>query len=331
MDSLTQIVLGIAVAEAVAGNTLKNRTFLYGAVLGTLPDLDVLVGKLLPDVQAVDIHRGISHSLLLFLLLSPLLGRWLVQLEKKRISFARATLLVFLCLFTHVILDVFTTWGTQVLWPLPERFALKTIFVIDPLYTLPLIIALLCVWRTTDTTKRLRYVKRGLLWSSTYLLLTVGLKLFALQQFEKALDSQQVSYTEIIVKPTALNTIVWNANVKVANGYLIGNYSLFDTQPITFTTYPSHPELEQTLLDVPDFKKLQRISEGWYIVTEEDGKLYFNDLRFGLLNRDPDAPIFVFRYEFQPYQNGLRAVEVKKENRNGKELLINIFKRMKGN
>ena len=74
MDSFTQIVLGIAVAEVCAGKELKNRTFLYGAILGTIPDLDVLIGLLLNPVDGVMIHRRISHSLFLFLFLSPLLG-----------------------------------------------------------------------------------------------------------------------------------------------------------------------------------------------------------------------------------------------------------------
>ena len=45
MDSLTQIALGIAVAEVCAGKKLKNKTFLYGAILGTLPDLDITMGQ----------------------------------------------------------------------------------------------------------------------------------------------------------------------------------------------------------------------------------------------------------------------------------------------
>ena len=74
MDSLTQIVLGIATAELVAGKKLQNKTFLYGAVLGTIPDLDILVGKFLSDVEGVAIHRGLSHSLLFFVFLSPVLN-----------------------------------------------------------------------------------------------------------------------------------------------------------------------------------------------------------------------------------------------------------------
>ena len=74
MDSFTQIALGIAIVEVCAGKKLKNKTFLYGTILGTIPDLDIVVGLFLNPVDAVLIHRGISHSLFLFLFLSPFLG-----------------------------------------------------------------------------------------------------------------------------------------------------------------------------------------------------------------------------------------------------------------
>lgn len=331
MDSLTQIVLGIAVAEVCAGKELKNRTFLYGAILGTLPDLDVVVGSFMNDVDGVSIHRGISHSLFLFLILSPIFGWLISKIEKNKISFKKASWMAFWGLFTHVLLDMFTSWGTQVLWPLETRFAFKTIFVIDPLYTIPLLISLIFVWRNKDALLRMKYVKRGLIISSSYLVLTVFVKLYALNQFEKALAKQSISYSEIIVKPTAFNIILWNANVATADAYLLSDFSLFDSQPISFKSYPKNETLELRLKENPDFKKLQKISEGWYLISEKENNLYFNDLRFGLLNDNPINPQFAFSYQFIKTDKGLIAVEVEKERRDGKALLRKIFKRLKGN
>ena len=128
MDSFTQIVLGIAFAEVGAGKELKNKVFLYGAILGTIPDLDIVVGSFMSPVDGVYIHRGISHSLFLFLFLSPIFGWLICKIENNKIQLKKATLMVFWCLLTHVLLDMFTSWGTQILWPLETRFALKTIF-----------------------------------------------------------------------------------------------------------------------------------------------------------------------------------------------------------
>ncbi|WP_326935767.1 metal-dependent hydrolase [Flavobacterium sp. PL11] len=331
MDSFTQIVLGIAVAEVCAGKQLKNKTFLYGAILGTLPDLDVLVGLLLNPVDAVLIHRGISHSLFLFLLISPLFGYIISKIEKGKINFFHATNMSFWVLFTHVLLDMFTSWGTQILWPLEHRFALKTIFVIDPLYTIPLIISLIMVGKTKNETFRYKYIKRGLLVSSSYLLLSCFIKLYILSQFEKALSKQGIQYAEIIVKPTAFNLILWNANIATTNHYLLADYSLFDTQPISFEAYSKNITLEKRLIGNSDFEKLKQASEGWYIISKKDNHLYFNDLRFGLLNDNPTSPQFAFSYQFIQSNSELKAIEVPKSKRDGKRLLQKIFTRVKGN
>ncbi|TDE53251.1 metal-dependent hydrolase [Flavobacterium sp. GT3P67] len=331
MDSLTQIVLGIAVAEVCVGKKLKNRTFLYGAILGTIPDLDVVIGLFLNPIDGIMIHRGISHSLILFLFLSPFLGWIISKIEKDKINFLGATSMVFWCLFTHVLLDMFTSWGTQILWPLNHRFALKTIFVIDPLYTIPLLLSLIMVWKTNKVLLRKKYIRRGLYISSAYLFLSCFIKLYALNQFEKALTKQGIQYSEIIVKPTAFNLILWNANIATSDKYLLGDYSLFDSQPISFTSYAKNTDLDRQLIGNSDFEKLKKVSEGWYIVSKQNETLYFNDLRFGLLNDNPKQPQFAFSYKFIQTDSELKAVEVTKEKRDGKRLLQKIFKRLKGN
>ena len=332
MDSLTQIVLGIATAELVAGKKLQNKTFLYGAILGTIPDLDIVVGKFLSDVEGLAIHRGLSHSLLFFVVLSPVLGWVISKIEKNRISLKSASLLVFCCLVTHVLLDLFTSWGTQVLWPLNHRIALKTIFVIDPLYTLPLLVSLIFVWKNVEYQIRRKNVIRGLVISSSYLLLTCLLKLFAVHQFEKALQYQNIAHQELIVKPTAFNCILWNANVSTTKGYYLADYSLFDSQQIRFIFYTKNRKLEEKLVNSTDFQQLKKISQGWYLVTEQNNRLYFNDLRFGLLNDYPKNPQFAFSYAFKKNSDGsITAYEVPKAKRDGKILLQKIFNRIKGN
>lgn len=331
MDSFTQIVLGIATAELVAGKQLKNKTILYGTLLGSLPDIDVWVGYFLDPVTAVSIHRGISHSLLLFLLLSPVLGKFISTIENNKIQFLQASKMVFWCLTTHVLLDVFTSWGTQIFWPLPDRIALKTIFVIDPLYTIPLFISLMICLRKREANVRKKIVLRGIILSTLYLAVSCGIKLFALQKFEKALQLQAINYSDLIVKPTAMNTILWNANVKTNEGYLIGDYSVFDTQPISFTKINNNWALEKELQNNPDFKHLQNISEGWYTISKNQKNLVFNDLRFGILNSHSATPQFVFSYEFKEVNGQLKAFERPKEKREGKKLLNNIWLRLKGN
>jgi len=145
MDSLTQVALGSAVGYAVLGNKIGRKAVLWGAILGTLPDLDVF----LPyggSVEAFTYHRSFSHSLLIHLLISPLIVWLILKIHAgMQIYKVRWFWLVFLSLSTHAILDSLTVYGTQLLWPFTEYpFAVSSVFIIDPAYTLPLLIGVIC-------------------------------------------------------------------------------------------------------------------------------------------------------------------------------------------
>ena len=71
MDSLTQLTFGAACGEAVLGKKIGRKALVWGAVLGTLPDLDVFI-PLGGPVNDFVYHRGFSHSLILLALLSPM-------------------------------------------------------------------------------------------------------------------------------------------------------------------------------------------------------------------------------------------------------------------
>ncbi len=78
MDSLSQIVLGAAVGEAILGKKIGNRAMVWGAVGGTIPDLDVVSNYFMSEVQSLAFHRGISHSISFSIVGAVLLG-WLVH------------------------------------------------------------------------------------------------------------------------------------------------------------------------------------------------------------------------------------------------------------
>ena len=176
MDSVTQIVLGAAVAQAVLGEKVGNKAMLYGAISGTIPDLDVLVKPFVDTVTALEWHRGFTHSILFSILFAPVFG-WLVSRWEKNASWKQWSWLFFFGFITHPLLDAHTTWGTQLFWPFDLRLAYKNIFVIDPLYTLPfLVFVILAMRRKRTDPKRKRYNTIGLLVSTTYLGITLILK-----------------------------------------------------------------------------------------------------------------------------------------------------------
>ena len=140
MDSLTQIALGAAVGTAVLGRKVGPRAALWGAVCGTLPDLDVLLPYGDP-VRDFTFHRAESHSLFWLTVASPALALLIHRLHRRAgASYREWLALVWLALVTHPLLDAMTVYGTQVLLPFSDYpVGVGSVFIIDPLYTVPLI------------------------------------------------------------------------------------------------------------------------------------------------------------------------------------------------
>jgi len=334
MDSLTQIVLGAAVGEAVLGKKVGNKAMLYGAIAGTIPDLDTFVGNLFDTVTAIEIHRGFTHSIVFSILFAPVFGWLISKIETNSpATWKNWSWLMFWGLFTHPLLDAHTTWGTQLFWPFELRLAYKNIFVIDPLYTLPFLVFLILAMRRKRTDpKRKNYNTIGLIVSSIYLLLiTPILKFYTFQKFEEALEIQNIDYERMDTRPTPLNTILWTANIETEDAFLIGNYSIFDTQPIDFFKVPKNYSLAQEIKDAPKLHRLIQVSEGWYTFSEENEKLYFNDLRFGTMDiEDPDSE-FIFSFKLSEKNGELMATEREKEMTDAQDLLPRLWTRMLGN
>lgn len=333
MDSVTQIVLGAAVGEAVLGKKVGNKAMLYGAIAGTIPDLDVLTRYFFDTVTATEWHRGFSHSIFFSGVFAPIFG-WLVwKIHGKDLAtWKNWSWLMFWGLFTHPVLDAFTTWGTQLFWPFKVRLAFQSIFVIDFLYTLPFAVFLvLALFQNRTSVKRRRYVNIGLLVSSSYLVLTLILKGFAFKKFEQALDAQGVSYIEMDTRPAPFNTILWTANIDTKDAYLIGNYSFFDSQLISFTEYPKNHALLGSLASNNKIKRLIQITDGWYTIALIDGQLYLNDLRFGLISLDENETKFAFSYRLVPDGDDVLVEETPKFKRDVKRLMTSLWDRIWGN
>lgn len=103
MDSLTQLTLGAAVGEVVLGKKVGNRAMVWGAIGGTIPDMDVFANLVTDEISALAFHRAITHSLF-FATVTPLLLGWLVsRMETKpSLHWWKSAGLVWLSLFLLV-------------------------------------------------------------------------------------------------------------------------------------------------------------------------------------------------------------------------------------
>lgn len=341
MDSLSQLVLGAATAEAVMGRKAGNRAILWGAIGGTIPDLDVLCRPFVDVVTGMDWHRGFSHSLLFFVLFAPMLG-WLISKVHKGKwgSPGQWAWAMFLTFFTHALLDCFTTWGTQLFYPLDTRVAWHTVFVADPLYTVPFLIAVVWVLTVRRTKPRRQWVNWiGLALSSGYLALTAIHKGIADDAFEArfAASDMNIEYWES--RPTPLNTILWMVQAKSGDGYYVGYYSILDRQAPEDIELFYVQQTKELLAPFNNNEKLERLkflSQGYYCAREkEDGTIQFVDLRFGQPKEiSPTGEGFVFGFDLVPNEDGTLTITQSTESEPDPEVakagIAQLWERIQG-
>jgi len=231
MDSFTQVLLGAAVGEAVLGRRVGRKAMMWGAACGLLPDLDILV-PFQDAVKNFTYHRSASHSLFVLALLTPLVVRLIQRLHPQTAAQRnRWYLLVFLAFATHVLLDCFTVYGTQIFWPLPTPPEMwSTIFIIDPAYSIPLlfgVLAALVTSRVRSTGWMLNTA--ALVLSTLYLAWSVGAKLYVTEAAKASLVRQGIAHDKVLTVPSPFNTLLWRVLVMDDDGgYYEGFYSLLD-------------------------------------------------------------------------------------------------------
>ncbi len=341
MDSLTQIVLGAACGEATLGKKIGNKALLFGAIGGTIPDLDVFLGSLLYSnlIDQLIFHRGFMHSVLFSFVGTYLFGYlvfWLYNSGKRKHTTNRKdwVWLFFLSIFTHPVLDCFTPYGTQLFFPFSNyRVAFNNISVADPLYTLPFLICLITIlfFKRTNP-KRGWWLKAGLYISSAYLLFTIGNKLYIDSVFKKSFKKAGIEYTRFTVQPSILNNILWFGVAETNNDYKVAFYSLFDKSStinkIT-TVSKNHHLLDMTHTDL---QKLTWFSNEYYnLVPLKNGEIKYNDLRYPLIQNDSvDTSVFGFhlykdgnRWSYKNDRNRLKGTSVS-------DVLNALWGRLKG-
>jgi inner membrane protein len=175
MDSLTQALFGAVVAQAGFRRGLGRRALVAGAVLGTVPDLDVAVGWVADAFSNWQHHRGVTHSLFFGPVVGPAVGWAIWKAEAWRKGWADPdrlrpwVWLAVLVLLTHPLIDLFTSYGTQLLAPFSDhRFAIDALPIIEPVYSLSLVLALLVGALSREAGRAVGAAAAALLFVGTY-------------------------------------------------------------------------------------------------------------------------------------------------------------------
>jgi inner membrane protein len=296
MDSVTQILLGASCAAAVVPAPHRRFALALGAALGTLPDLDVLPLALVDDpIAKMTWHRSVSHSLLVLLPFGVLLWlamrRWSTRVRERPRAWLVAILLA---LGTHPLLDAHTVYGTQLWWPLPVAPTMwSTLFIIDPLYTVPLLVG---VVSAALLSKRVRLGRQvllgGLILSTAY----VGWSWIAKWQVESrlmpVLAADGLDDAPRFSVPTPFNTWAWRVVAMSDTGYT-------EYYATPFGGEPAH----RVVPVVADRGLMQRVDEvsgpaarlawfahGFVATSREGDDIVVTDLRMGA------HPDYIFRF-----------------------------------
>lgn len=298
MDSLTQAVLGAAVGYAVGGRYLGRKATLWGLGLGTLPDLDVLIQNDDP-IDSYVLHRSWSHSFFVTGVASVPIGLIINKLHNKTNPVpGQIILMVSLVFFTHILLDSMTIYGTQIFWLLsdfvpalpPDPVGLGSVAIIDPIFTLPLLLATIWIFLRGNINSigniivTQRVVVTALALSSIYL----GWGLYVQNSFEKLAKQQMASNTikvdQIFASPTFGNSLLWYILVREGDNVHYGLRSLLDdkNKPIEFGVIERRSEIFDALPKKTQAKKVMDFSKGLYRFAEDANEVSIADIRMGL-------------------------------------------------
>jgi inner membrane protein len=283
MDSLSQIGLGAAVAVAAMGRrTAVAKAVLWGAVAGTLPDLDVLIdhGDALSNMVR---HRADSHALFWLTLASLPLAAAVARLHGEWAQWRRWWLALWLVLVTHPLLDAMTVYGTQLALPFSSRpYSVGSVFIIDPLYTLPLLAGAGWALASRGSARGRLANAAGLLLGTAYLAWGVAAQQQVARIADASLAAHGIAAERVLVTPTPFNSLLWRVVAVAGDHYHEGFYSLLDAAPrIGFDRFDRGSALAAELQGVASVQRMAAFSQGFYKLQQDGQRVLISDLRMG--------------------------------------------------
>lgn len=294
MDSLTHLFVGAAIAAAIAPPQHRRAAMLAGAALHSLPDLDVLPLLLSDDpVVRMTWHRGASHSLLVLPFVAWALWAWSKRRDGRVAQSPWRWFRVFQCtLLAHPLLDAFTVYGTQLLWPLPLPPTMwSSLFIIDPALTLPLLLGCVIAWFARGPLLAQRALMCGLVLAGAYLGWSLLAKAMIEREAGRALATLGLQDAPRFSVPMPFNTLLWRVVAMTPEGFVEGERSLVaDRGPMQFRAYRSDAAALDATRGFQVVARLLWFNHHFAKAEVHDGQLVLSDLRMGA---EPD---YSFRF-----------------------------------
>lgn len=284
MDSITQASLGAAVGHLCWNREIGAKALVAGAVIGTIPDLDILAYPVLDQVQRLYWHRGESHSIF-FVLLGALATGWLLCrfCYSKKLNLQKAFQGALFIYATHILIDLFTIYGTQLLAPVSRTgFGYGNFFIIDPLFTLALLLGIIgAVVFKSDWGRRLNVT--GLTIASIYTIWSLSIQSVADGKFSKSIATLDVAITRQMTTAAPFTTFLWRHLAETPDGFVMAYWSVFDVpeKDMQFHYIPKKADIIEPVKDGRTFQVIEWFSKGWWcVVKSDDHSAKVVDMRF---------------------------------------------------
>lgn len=335
MDSITHVVLGGCVGEALAGKKIGTKAIVLGAAAQSLPDIDFIASFWLDPAHDIVAHRGLTHSFLFVAVASSVLGLLAHRFLPNRMAQQRWIGFFALQIFIHIFIDAFNAYGVAWFEPFSSvRVSFNSLFVADPFLTLPMVVAFAFLLLTkANDLRRVWAVRLALAWCVVYPCYGVVNKLSVNSRLKQSFPELGVPVTQYFTTPTPLNTWLWYVVANTEGGSYVGYHSVFDAKDsITYEFFPRNDSLLKPYEGRDDLRYLREFSQGFYTADRWKDTVAFNDLRFGqMLGWRNRRGRFVFHYYLShPTENEFLVQRGRFTGWNTREV-VEFVRRIRGN
>lgn len=296
MEWIIQAALAAIISELVLGKKLGNRALAWGAVIGLMPQLDLLISPFLDNAHQLAWHYGPSHSLIVMALASCAVGHGLSKIWKqKNIGKLEAIGVVFLIWSLNLLVCIFSLPGVDLWWPFSStRVTLGLLNSCDFFFAIPLVLTALWVaflpvqiQSKARAKKKIPFSQRrrccywGLGLAATYLLVGTGMKWVASAGFQADLVRRGTKYQRRFESPTFSNFLLWRAVVDCGSEIWVGYRSVFEfpSTPVRWTIYPRGSENLASVAEMRETKSLIKFTDGWWIARPNAKGAWLGDIR----------------------------------------------------
>ncbi|MFQ5904339.1 MAG: metal-dependent hydrolase [Candidatus Binatia bacterium] len=226
MDIVTHGMMGVLIARTIP--TGHRRSMITAALIGALaPDLDA-AARLWNPIAAITVHRTATHSLLGGGIVAMVVAGLMRGVSRE--SFLRLFGVTYLGILSHIGLDLLTSFGTAILWPLTDRrFALAQHYVVDPIFTALILAFLIATFRPKGI--RTSLTRISLAGIVLYVLVTGAHQWNAFSRWQGIMESQGIRPIRSIIIPLFPGPFRWLGVSETEEAFYQQSFWLYGSDP----------------------------------------------------------------------------------------------------